>query len=44
MACDLVVASDDAQFGTPEVNVGLWPYMITVPLLRSLPPRTAFEL
>ena len=44
MACDLVVASDDAQFGTPEVNVGLWPYMITVPLLRSLQPRTAFEL
>ena len=31
-ACDLVVAADDAQFGTPEINVGLWPYMITVPL------------
>lgn len=44
MACDFVVASDDAVFGTPEVNVGLWPYMITVPLLRSLPPRVAFEL
>jgi enoyl-CoA hydratase/carnithine racemase len=44
MACDFVVASDDAVFGTPEVNVGLWPYMITVPLLRSLPPRVAFDL
>ncbi len=44
MACDFVVAADDAQFGTPEINVGLWPYMITVPLLRSLPPRLAFEL
>src|SRR6059058_4628033 len=30
LACDLVVAADDAQFGTPEVNVGLWPYMLTV--------------
>ena len=44
MACDFVVASDDAQFGTPEINVGLWPYMITVPLLRSMPPRVALEL
>ena len=44
LACDFVVAADDAQFGTPEINVGLWPYMITVPLLRSMPPRLAFEL
>jgi enoyl-CoA hydratase/carnithine racemase len=44
MSCDLVIASDDAQFGTPEINVGLWPFMITVPLLRSMPPRIALEL
>src|SRR4051794_1534123 len=43
-ACDLIVASDDAVFGTPEINVGLWPYMITVPLLRSMPPKTALDL
>jgi enoyl-CoA hydratase/carnithine racemase len=44
LACDFVVAADDAQFGTPEVNVGLWPYMITVPLLRSMPPKKVLEL
>jgi len=44
LACDLVVAGDDAQFGTPEINVGLWPYMITVPLVRSMPPKKALEL
>jgi enoyl-CoA hydratase/carnithine racemase len=44
LACDLVIASDDAQFGTPEINVGLWPYMITVPLLRSMPPKKVLEL
>ena len=44
LACDLVVAADDAQFGTPEVNVGLWPYMITVPLVRSMPPKRVLEL
>lgn len=43
-ACDFVVAADDAVFGTPEVNVGLWPYMITVPLLRSMPAKRALEL
>lgn len=43
-ACDFVIAADDAVFGTPEVDVGLWPYMITVPLLRSMPPKTVLEL
>jgi enoyl-CoA hydratase/carnithine racemase len=43
-ACDVIVAADDAVFGTPEINVGLWPYMITVPLLRSMPPKVALEL
>ena len=44
LACDLVVAADDATFGTPEVDVGLWPFMVTVPLCRSMPPKRALEL
>lgn len=44
LACDLVVAADDAVFGTPEVGLGLWPHMITVPLLRSMAPKRALEL
>jgi enoyl-CoA hydratase/carnithine racemase len=44
LACDLVIAADDAQFGTPEIDVGLWPFMITVPLVRSMPPKVALEL
>ena len=35
LACDLVLASERARFGAPEINVGLWPYMITVPLLSA---------
>lgn len=44
LACDLVVAADDATFGAPEIGVGLWPYMITVPLVRSMAPKKALEL
>lgn len=44
LACDLVVAADDAVFGVPEVDVGLWPHLVTVPLIRSMPPKVALEL
>jgi len=44
LACDMVIAADDAVFGTPEVDVGLWPHIITVPLIRSMPPKVALEL
>jgi enoyl-CoA hydratase/carnithine racemase len=44
LACDLVIASEDAKFGAPELNVGLWPYMVTVSMLRSMPPKKALEL
>jgi enoyl-CoA hydratase/carnithine racemase len=44
LACDMVVAADDSRFGTPEVDRGLWPYMITVPMLRSMAPKVALEL
>jgi enoyl-CoA hydratase/carnithine racemase len=44
MACDYVVASRKSRFGTPEVRVGLWPYMITVPMLRSMAPKLALRL
>ena len=44
VACDLVVAADDAVFATPEIDVGLWPYLASVPLARAMPPRTALEL
>jgi enoyl-CoA hydratase/carnithine racemase len=44
LACDVVVAADDAVFATPELGVGLWPYMITVPMVRAMAPKTALEL
>lgn len=43
-ACDIVIAADDAVFGTPEIDIGLWPYQISVPLLRSMPPKKVLEL
>ncbi|HVL80156.1 MAG TPA: enoyl-CoA hydratase-related protein [Actinomycetota bacterium] len=44
MACDIVVAVEDARFGLPEVDIGLWPMMITPVLVRALGPRKALEL
>jgi enoyl-CoA hydratase/carnithine racemase len=44
LACDLVICADDSSFGTPEIDVGLWPYMATVPLVRSMAPKKALEL
>jgi enoyl-CoA hydratase/carnithine racemase len=44
LACDMVICSADAVFGTPEINIGLWPYMITVPIVRAMPPKRALEL
>ncbi|MDQ4143031.1 MAG: enoyl-CoA hydratase/isomerase family protein [Actinomycetota bacterium] len=44
LGCDLVVASEDAQMGTPEVNIGLWPFMITAVIQRDIPRKIALEL
>jgi enoyl-CoA hydratase len=43
-ACDIVIAVDDATFGTPEIRVGLWPMMIGAVLQRLMPRRAAFEM
>jgi enoyl-CoA hydratase/carnithine racemase len=44
LACDLVIASDDSAFGTPEVNVGLWPMMIGALIFRNVPRKKAYEM
>ena len=44
LSCDFVVASEDSTFGAPEIDIGLWPYQITVPLIRSMPPKVALDL
>lgn len=43
-ACDLSIATDDAQFGLPEVNVGLFPMVIMAIVFRNLPRKAAMEL
>lgn len=44
LACDLIVAKDTAEFGTPEINVGAWPFMVTALLFRNVPRKAANEL
>jgi enoyl-CoA hydratase len=44
LACDLIVASDRARFGTPEINVGLFPFMIMALLYRNVGAKKTTEL
>ena len=44
LGCDLVVAAEEAQMGTPEVNIGLWPFMISAVIQRDVPRKVALEL
>jgi len=44
LACDIAVAGDDSRFGTPEVNVGLWPMMIGALIFRNVPRKKAMEM
>jgi enoyl-CoA hydratase/carnithine racemase len=44
LACDLVIAADDIKIGTPEVNIGLWPFMISAVIERDVPRKVALEM
>lgn len=44
LACDLAVAADDIEVGTPEINLGLWPYMISAVVARNIPRKVMTEM
>ena len=44
LACDLIVAKDTAGFGTPEINVGVFPFMIMALIYRNVPRKKTNEM
>jgi enoyl-CoA hydratase/carnithine racemase len=44
LCCDLIVAKEGARFGTPEINVGLFPFMIMALIYRNVPRKKTNEL
>jgi enoyl-CoA hydratase/carnithine racemase len=44
LACDLIVASKTATFGTPEINVGVFPFMLMALLYRNIPRKQVDEM
>src|SRR5512133_2510621 len=44
LACDLIVAKEGARFGTPEINVGVFPFMIMALIYRNVPRKKTNEL
>jgi enoyl-CoA hydratase len=44
LACDLIIAKDTAGFGTPEINVGVFPFMIMALIYRNVGRKKTNEL
>jgi enoyl-CoA hydratase len=44
LCCDLIVAKDTATFGTPEINVGVFPFMIMALIYRNVPRKKTNEM
>jgi enoyl-CoA hydratase len=44
LACDLVIAREGVRFGTPEINVGVFPFMVMALLFRNVGRKKATEL
>jgi enoyl-CoA hydratase/carnithine racemase len=44
LACDLVIAGERATFGTPEINVGLFPFMVAALIARNVGRKKMTEL
>jgi enoyl-CoA hydratase len=44
LSCDLVIAKEGATFGTPEINVGAFPYMIMAIIYRNVPRKKVNEM
>src|ERR1700761_9472834 len=44
LACDLIIAREGARFGTPEINVGVFPFMIMAVIYRNVGRQKTNEL
>ncbi len=44
VACDMVVASETAQFGLPEVNRALFPMIVMAPISRAIGWKKGMEM
>ena len=44
LSCDLLIAKEGATFGTPEINVGAFPYMIMAIIYRNVPRKKVNEM
>jgi enoyl-CoA hydratase/carnithine racemase len=44
LACDLIIAKEGARFGTPEINVGVFPFMIMALIYRNVGRKKTNEL
>jgi 3-hydroxypropionyl-coenzyme A dehydratase len=44
LSCDLVITKQGAEFWTPEINIGAFPYMIMAIIYRNVPRKKVNEM
>jgi enoyl-CoA hydratase/carnithine racemase len=44
LSCDLLIAKEGITFGTPEINIGAFPYMIMAIIYRNVPRKRVNEM
>jgi len=43
-ACEFIVAEDEATFGTPEANVGMFPMQAMASIMRTVPEKRGLKM
>lgn len=43
-ACEFIIAADDSEFGTPEVNVGMFPMQAMAPIMRAVTEKRGLDM
>lgn len=44
LGCDLIIAKEGVRIGTPEINIGAFPFIISALMMRNLPRKRVMEM
>lgn len=44
LGCDLIIAKEGVRIGTPEINIGAFPFIISALMMRNIPRKRVMEM